>query len=550
MISVDFEKHKRWDQLLAFTNELISTFERGSVAVEVNIDSGLPSSSIPTESDVSSRLYSVAFASEASAQYIEEATDVAENNRRGTSQKNAYTTEGSVPLSEETATANPDGTVSGFHAFSNFDEQGLHGNATNTTVGLTGDFGPLIGKELRENSVIKWFQDCFACSGRVEITATTDLAFPELLSDLDDYLNSLLGMLDISLDMLDSSQFLAQLCSIIAFGKWCIPDLLAFLGILNSLLIQYGMTDPSISLNWWDLFALLFVPILDALSSLANSNVHMSIAPIMCIKRMLKQVRSAIEGVETFDRNLGWTLGQFQRLDASASGPFSESRFGHEVGNLEGDPFGVNPTEPTRHDAPIINTIQKELLSGKVDWFEGDTLGSYSEVLGILSPIEHALLATMDFDTRNTAIAQWLREKLSVLRSIGLDALRQNIQFINVILSLTRLYRFIDVIIKLISNGRDICKQEVDSNGNLVTIPLELLSDLFTGTAVLPEWVTMVNAMSGAVGGLSSTGGQRFTIIDTSLGVQRSSIGCAGRISASDAEKVTEWMKELDEFEP
>ena len=520
-IIIDIDKYSSWPSFEAWLNEVINHYSSNSVKPETHIDdNGNVENFIPSESDISTRFYALAHTADNSADTADKMITISEKNnkRRGDTLRGTLS-----DVAYDVREANIEETPVG----DTLEEVLLRGETADITPDVGIDDLGVVGDSFRRNELVQWFSDCLPCDGRIEANLRTDLSIPEIILGLADFLGDLEDILDLAFGSFDSGRALASICSVMPLGKWCIRDLTALLTMLASLLNMYWLVDPSNKFSWDGILYTILFPILQLLYSAASMSVNISIGPLKCIETFLHQVRSAINAAETLEESLGMSLGHLQDTITS-------------TGDLGSQMFGTTDQNLLRN------------LRGKSDWVKGDTLIDYASILNLLNPVEIALLAKKDFDLRFDSIADWLSSKISVMRSQSRETMFASLKWTNVLLAVGRLYSFIDALIKLISEGTEVCHERFDASGNRRFVPTEPVEDLFAGTGAIPEWVTIRTGpeiAEIATDGIDSTKNDKLTIIDNSLGSKHSSLGCLGRISAEEEEKVRQWMAELDDLD-
>lgn len=515
---LDVETLQVWPGSMTFLNNLITQYEREAVHTESTVDSeGQVQFSVPDEAAISTRGYALAEATETYASSTESALNLIYASREKSDSRLAASLRGSAQDIRDSIGPNPDPI-----------SEVLVTGSSSREVSSKDLIDRIPGIDVvKKNELIKWFSDCYRCETRISATLNNDLTLPEILLDMADLIAELDSIMDTALAAFDWTKFLAQICPLLSLGTWCIPDLIAFLTILASLLQQYWLVDPLLEFDWWGLVATLLYPVLQGIYVLVSTGLNLSIAPMTCINNMIDDIRGVFEATSTLDASLGLSIGHLTATILTA-----------------------HPATPSAYSADVVRR-----LSGKTDWVSGDTLIDYSEIINFLNPAEVAKLALTDFDFKLNNLSEWLSSRLAVLKVQSRNTLLSSLKFTNVMLAVGRLYSFIKTMIELISEGKSICTEETSSTGATQFVPTETLQNLFAGTGFIPSWVTFDNTPgpsgpeTGSIfDGENQNRPESFTIIDSSTGATSTIIGCLGRLSQGEAVKIQEWMDELDDL--
>ena len=148
-------------------------------------------------------------------------------------------------------------------------------------------------------------------------------------------------------------------------------------------------------------------------------------------------------------------------------------------------------------------------------------------------------------------MVEWLASKLEVLTLQGTDVMKSKIKVTSVLISIRRLYALVDALIRLMGGGKRVCVRSEETN---TVLPVEDIDILLGDLGIVPAWVQIKkDREEPGLLGQPIIGQQRLTprkveltIIDNSLGTTSRSVGCLGKVSASDQEKVEQWIRELD----
>lgn len=532
MNNIDIQKYINWPYFEPFINQLIQKYESESSRPKMSTDKrGVVIFEAPSESDLSIGGYSIAETADSSANTVRNAVNYSQINhaKRKNRVRSALYSAADDTREDliEQGGAVGETLATGRSTFEfNLDDL-ARGDGSGFANGI-----PVV------EDVVEWFADCYDCDGRIIGTLSTDLTLPEILIELGDFLGDIEDVLDTAFNAFDSSRALARMCAILPLGRWCPPDLMALLGVLASLLQQYWLINPLLEFNWWGIVAALLYPILQAAYSVLGMGLNLSVQPVNCLIQILRDIRGIVHATERLDSSLGLSLGH---TAATVQTTFSNDR---------------------QYSQEILDR-----LHSKQDWFSGDTLGEYSEVLGLLSPIETSLLSIKDFQAKLTNLSEWFSSRLRALRSQSREAAFATLKFTNVMMAIARLYNFLDALLKLVVHGKEVCQEKFDDDGNPIFILSKPVDELYAEAGVLPPWVDIQRDPSseendGEVAGPQSTGevsgptsddppltsNQSFTIIDTSLGTRQVNIGCLGHVTEEEAKQVQNWINELDAF--
>jgi hypothetical protein len=540
-IQIDINKHSDWPLFEGWLNELIQYYEVNALKPSQRKgESGRTQIIPPTESAISIKAYQIAIQADNIADTAQAVGQMSKDNidrsksNFGTDFRGVTSdARHDAATSDSPLLNNPivDTLMTG-HSTVEISPDGLRG------AGINQEFsGDLLGSSFRKNDLVKWFADCFPCDGRITAALNADITLPEILVEIGDFLDDIINILDQALAAWDSGRFIANLCSLLAMGKWCIQDLIALEGILAAQLQQFWLIDPSLRFSWWGLISALLLPILQVLHSVASMSVQLALGPVDCLKTIFQDMRRLVEATGSLDSSLGMSLGHLQA---------SVLTTGHSLGHAATSVPSQDNLVATDVEDNTYSVEVTRRLRGKTDWFSGDTLLDYSEVLNILSPVETALLTVVDFEAKIDNISEWLASKIAVLRSQSRESMFASLKFANVMLSLGRLWTFVTVIAKLIAEGESICKQETDSSGNSTFIPTTSLELLFSNTGIIPPWVSVSTTVKPGEAVINAPNRESLTIIDMSLNTEHRTLGCVGRIEAHEADKISAWMEDLD----
>ena len=463
-MEINIDKYSNWPMFEAWLNELISCYETNAIAVTANSDGTYQ---VPNESDINTRVFSIANSAESIVNYIDSYNQTVSSNL----DKQKYREDNSVELRD-------------------------------TSPVLTSSIrrNPIASdKPLLKADLLEWFENCFACDSRLSNALDADIVIPEFLLGLSAILDSINLNLDFGVSLL-KPRF--SLCQMLDLTTWCLPDLLAFRGVLLALINRYSSVDPYLEFSWIDLIGKILLPILEFVHYYGMLGFNLSSGILACIKNQLYKNRAINFTPTSFSGNLNIGITDRNNL-----------------------PRHINQDITV----PIDNA---------------NNLMEVARFLGVASEIDIGIVALQDFERSYLNTLNWLSSKIEVLRSQSIVNLGMSLNFVSVLLTLSKLIQIIELVISNIGAGRKLCTQ--DSNG-LITPATDIVDILIEGE-FLPPWIEVQNNPLDNIESNPNDGNvsDKFIIIDNSNNTSYSDLGCLGKVSKEEKDKIVNWVKDLE----